>query len=104
MRTINITPQDIVLLRCFLMLSRHPIALYLCAHTYIIKNITMKQRKQNKNLASSDKTTVVMFVIQLFLLFDKTESGEPGEPGELGEPSESGEPSDSTDSTDSTDN
>ena len=57
----------------------------------------MKQRKQNKNLASSDKTTVVMFVIQLFLLFDKTESGEPGEP------SESGEPSDSTDSTDSTD-
>ena len=61
----------------------------------------MKQRKQNKNLASSDKTTVVLFVIQLSLLFDKTESGEPGE---LGEPSESGEPSDSTDSTDSTDN
>ena len=54
----------------------------------------MKQRKQNKNLASSDKTTVVMFVIQLFLLFDKTESGESGE---------SGEPGDSTDSTDSTD-
>jgi hypothetical protein len=54
----------------------------------------MKQRKQ-KNLASSDKTTVVMFVLQLFLLFDKTESCEPGE---LGEPSESGEPSDSTDS------
>ena len=42
----------------------------------------MKQRKQNKNLASSDKTTVVI------------ESGEPGEPGES---------SDSTDSTDSTD-
>ncbi len=59
----------------------------------------MKQRKQ-KNLASSDKTTAVMVVIQLFLLFDKTESCEPGE---LGEPSESGEPSDSTDSTDSTD-
>ena len=54
----------------------------------------MKQKKQ-KNLASSDKTTVVMFVIQLFLLFDKTESGEPGE---LGEPSESGEPGDSSDS------
>ena len=55
----------------------------------------MKQKKQNKNLARSGKTTVVMFVIQLSLLFDKTESGE------LGEPSESGEPSDSTDSTDS---
>ena len=61
----------------------------------------MKPRKQNKNLASSDKTTVVMFVIQLFLLFDKTESV--SEPGELGEPSESGEPSDSTYSTYSTD-
>ena len=83
------------------MLPRRPTIHYLCAHTYIIKNITMKQRKQNKNLASSDKTTVVMFVIQLFLLFDKTESGEPGEPGELGEPSESGEPGDSTDSSDS---
>ena len=79
------------------MLPLHPTIHYLCAPTYIIKNITMKQKKQNKNLASSDKTTVVMFVIQLFLLFDKTESGEPGE---LGEPSESGEPSDSTDSTD----
>ena len=54
----------------------------------------MKQRKQNKNLASSDKTTVVMFVLQLSLLFNKNESGEPGEPGES---------SDSTDSTDSTD-
>ena len=51
----------------------------------------MKQRKHNKNLARSGKTTVVLFVIQLSLLFDKTESGEPGEPG------------DSTDSTDSTD-
>ena len=80
------------------MLPRNHTIPYLCAHTYIIKNITMKQRKQNKNLASSDKTTVVMFVIQLFLLFDKTESCELGEPGE---PSESGEPSDSTDSTDS---
>ena len=57
----------------------------------------MKQRKQNKNLASSVNAAVVMFVIQLSLLFDKTESCEPGE---LGEPSESGEPSDSTDSTD----
>ncbi len=55
-------------------------------------------RSQNKILAGSSKTTVVLFVIQLSLLFDKTESGEPGE---LGEPSESGEPSDSTDSTDS---
>ena len=80
------------------MLPRRPATHYLCAHTYIIKNITMKQRTQNKNQASSDKTTFVMFVIQLFLLFDKTESCEPGE---LGEPSESGEPSDSTDSTDS---
>ena len=76
------------------MLPRRPAIHYLCAHTYIIKNITMKQRIQNKNLARSGKTTVVMFVIQLFLLFDKTESGEPGEPGESG---------DSTDSTDSTD-
>ena len=54
------------------MLPRHHAIHYLCAHTYIIKNITMKQ---NKNLASSDKTTVVMFVIQLSLLFNKTESG-----------------------------
>ena len=54
----------------------------------------MKPRKQIKILARSVNTTVVMFVIQLFLLFDKTESGEPSEPGE---------PSDSTDSTDSTD-
>ena len=83
------------------MLPRRPATHYLCAHTYLIKNITMKLRKQIKILASSDKTTVVLFVIQLFLLFDKTESCEPGE---LGEPSESGEPSDSTDSTDSTDN
>ena len=80
------------------MLPRHHTIHYLCAHTYIIKNITMKQRIQNKNLARSGKTTVVMFVIQLFLLFDKTESCEPGE---LGEPGESGEPGDSTDSTDS---
>ena len=58
----------------------------------------MKQRIQNKNLARSGKTTVVMFVIQLFLLFDKTESGESGEPGE---PGESGDSTDSTDSTDS---
>jgi len=55
----------------------------------------MKLRKQIKILARSVNTTVVMFVIQLFLLFDKTESGEPSEP------SEPGEPSDSTDSTDS---
>ena len=54
----------------------------------------MKQRIQNRIIARSVNTTVVMFVIQLFLLFDKTESGEPSEPGE---------PSDSTDSTDSTD-
>ena len=51
----------------------------------------MKQRIQNKNLARSGKT-IVLFVLQLFLLFDKTESCEPGELGE---------PSDSTDSTDS---
>ena len=57
----------------------------------------MKQRIQNRIIARSVNATVVMFVIQLFLLFDKNESGE------LGEPSESGEPSDSTDSTDSTD-
>ncbi len=63
----------------------------------------MKQRKQNKNLASSDKTTVVLFVIQLSLLFDKTESGEPGEPSESGEPSDSTDSTDSTDSSDSTD-
>ena len=74
------------------MLPRHYATHYLCAHTYIIKNITMKQRKQNKILTRSSKTNVVLFVIQLSLLFDKTESGEPGE---------SGEPSDSTDSTDS---
>ena len=86
------------------MLPRRPATHYLCAHTYIIKNITMKQKKQNKILTRSSKTNVVLFVIQLSLLFDKTESGESGEPGELGEPSESGEPSDSTDSTDSTDN
>jgi hypothetical protein len=49
----------------------------------------MKQRKQIKILARSSKTNVVLFVIQLPLLFDKTESCEPGEP------------SDSTDSTDS---
>ena len=79
------------------MLPRHYAIHYLCAHTYIIKNITMKQRIQNKILTRSSKTNVVLFVIQLSLLFDKTESGEPGEPGE------SGEPSDSTDSTDSTD-
>ena len=54
----------------------------------------MKQRKQ-KNLASSDKTTVVLFVIKLFLLFDKTESGEPGDS------TDSTDSSDSTDSTDS---
>ena len=59
------------------MLPRHYATHYLCAHTYIIKNITMKQRTQNKNLASSDKTTIVLFVIQLFLLFDKTVSCEP---------------------------
>ena len=34
----------------------------------------MKQRKQIKILARSVNATVVMFVIQLFLLFDKTES------------------------------
>ena len=51
----------------------------------------MKQRIQNRIIARSVNATVVMFVIQLFLLFDKTESGEPSEP------------SDSTDSTDSTD-
>ena len=70
------------------MLPRRPATHYLCAHTYLIKNITMKLRKQIKILASSVNTTVVMFVIQLFLLFDKTESCEPGEPSESGEPSE----------------
>ncbi len=49
----------------------------------------MKQRIQNRIIARSVNAIVIMFVIQLFLLFDKTESGEPGE---LGEPSESGEP------------
>ena len=39
-------------------------------------------RSQNKILAGSSKTTVVLFVIQLLLLFDKTESGESGESGE----------------------
>ena len=34
----------------------------------------MKQRKQKKILARRGKTTVVLFVIQLFLLFDKTDS------------------------------
>ena len=73
------------------MLPRHSATHYLCAHTYI-KNITMKLRKHNKIFARSSKTIVVLFVIQLFLLFDKTESGESGE---------SGEPGDSTDSSDS---
>ena len=36
-------------------------------------------RSQNKILAGSSKTTVVLFVIQLLLLFDKTESTESGE-------------------------
>ena len=35
------------------MLSRHSATHYLCAHTYIIKNITMKLRKQIKILARS---------------------------------------------------
>ena len=39
-------------------------------------------RSQNKILAGSSKTTVVLFVIQLLLLFDKTESSESGESGE----------------------
>ena len=34
----------------------------------------MKPRNQNKILAKSDKTTVVMFVIQLFLLFDYSQA------------------------------
>ena len=34
----------------------------------------MKQRIQNRIIARSVNATVVMFVIQLFLLFDKTES------------------------------
>ena len=42
-------------------------------------------RSQNKILAGSSKTTVVLFVIQLLLLFDKTESSESGESGESGE-------------------
>ena len=33
-------------------------------------------RSQNKILAGSSKTTVVLFVIQLLLLFDKTESSQ----------------------------
>ncbi len=39
-------------------------------------------RSQNKILAGSSKTTVVLFVIQLLLLFDKTESNESSESGE----------------------
>jgi hypothetical protein len=42
-------------------------------------------RSQNKILAGSSKTTVVLFVIQLLLLFDKTESSESSESGESGE-------------------
>ena len=42
-------------------------------------------RSQNKILAGSSKTTVVLFVIQLLLLFDKTVSSESGESGESGE-------------------
>ena len=42
-------------------------------------------RSQNKIIAGSSKTTVVLFVIQLLLLFDKTESSESGESGESGE-------------------
>ena len=42
-------------------------------------------RSLNKILAGSSKTTVVLFVIQLLLLFDKTESSESGESGESGE-------------------
>lgn len=34
-------------------------------------------RSQNKILAGSSKTTVVLFVTKLFLLFEKTESSEP---------------------------
>ena len=48
-------------------------------------------RSQNKILAGSSKTTVVLFVIQLLLLFDKTESSESSESSESGESGESGE-------------
>ena len=58
----------------------------------------MKQRKQKKILARRGKTTVVLFVIQLFLLFEKIESGESTESGESIESGESTESSDSTDS------
>ena len=71
----------------------HPLPLRTHART-LNKIQTMKLRKHNKIFARSSKTIVVLFVIKLFLLFDKTESGESGE---------SGEPGDSTDSTDSTD-
>ena len=47
-------------------------------------------RSQNKILAGSSKTTVVLFVIQL-LLFDKTESSESSESVESSESGESGE-------------
>ena len=46
-------------------------------------------RSQNKILAGSSKTTVVLFVIQLLLLFDKTESSETSESSESGETGES---------------
>ncbi len=46
-------------------------------------------RSQNKILAGSSKTTVVLFVIQLLLLFDKTESSESSESSESGESGES---------------
>ena len=66
----------------------HPLPLRTHART-LNKIQTMKLRKHNKIFARSSKTIVVLFVLQLFLLFDKTEPGESGEPG------------DSTDSSDS---
>ena len=53
-----------------------------------VKNLHAQPKKI---LAGSSKTTVVLFVIQLLLLFDKTESSESSESGESGESGESNE-------------
>ncbi len=72
----------------------HPLPLRTHART-LNKIQTMKPRNQNKIFARSSKTTVVLFVLLLSLLFDKTESGEPGDS------TDSTDSSDSSDSTDS---
>ncbi len=81
---IKLTLQDKNLLAVFFNVAsplRHPLPLRTHART-LNKIQTMKLRKHNKIFARSSKTIVVLFVLQLFLLFDKTEPGESGEPGD----------------------